>query len=62
MPERLAHITALRTEGMEGSALIGGVGLRTLKRITFDSTSGPRPAVWMLEDANPRGLFHVTPK
>jgi len=64
----------------KGSALIGGMGSRTLNRITFDGKGGATPAerwsvghrirdvevapdgaVWMLEDANPGGLFRVTP-
>ena len=65
----------------KGSALIGGMGTRTLNRITFDGKGGAIPAerwsvghrvrdvevgpdgaLWMLEDANPGGLFRVTPK
>ena len=65
----------------KGSALIGGMGSRSLNRITFDGKGGATPAerwgvghrirdvevapdgaVWMLEDANPGGLFRVTPK
>ena len=65
----------------KGSALIGGMGSRTLNRITFDGKGGAKPAerwsvnhrirdvevapdgaVWMVEDANPGGLFRVTPK
>ena len=63
-----------------GSALIGGMGTKTLNRIVIDGASaksaerwdvghrirdvevGPDGAVWMLEDANPGGLFRVTPK
>jgi len=63
-----------------GSALIGGMGARSLSRVTFDGkgatpaerwdaghrirdvTVGPDGAVWLLEDANPGGLFRVTPK
>jgi len=64
-----------------GSALIGGMGTRTLSRVTFDGKGGARPAerwdvghrirdvevapdgaVWLAEDANPGGLFRVTPK
>jgi glucose/arabinose dehydrogenase len=65
----------------KGSALIGGMGSRTLNRVTFDGKGGAAPAerwnvgkrirdvavapdgaVWMIEDANPGGLFRVTPK
>jgi glucose/arabinose dehydrogenase len=65
----------------KGSALIGGMGGKSLSRITFDGAGGAKPAelwsvghrirdvevasdgaVWMLEDANPGGLFRVTPK
>ena len=65
----------------KGSALIGGMGTRSLNRITFDGKGGaataerwnvehrirdvevaPDGAVWMLEDANPGGLFRVIPK
>src|SRR5262245_25254532 len=65
----------------KGSALIGGLGTKTLIRITFDGKGGatsadrwnvghrirdvevaPDGAVWMVEDANPGGLFRVTPK
>jgi len=65
----------------KGSALIGGLGTKTLIRITFDGKGGatsadrwnvghrirdvevaPDGAVWMIEDANPGGLFRVTPK
>ena len=64
----------------QGSALIGGMGTRSLNRITFDGEGGATPAerwnvghrirdvevgpdgaVWMIEDANPGGLFRVTP-
>ncbi len=64
-----------------GSALIAGLGTRSLSRITFDGKGGATPAerwsvghrmrdvevapdgaVWMIEDANPGGLFRVTPK
>ena len=63
-----------------GSALIGGMGTKTLNRIVIDGASaksaerwdvghrirdvevGPDGVVWMLEDANPGGLFRVTPK
>jgi len=65
----------------QGSALIGGMGTKTLNRVTFDGKGGatsaerwsvghrirdvrvaPDGAVWMVEDANPGGLFRVTPK
>jgi glucose/arabinose dehydrogenase len=65
----------------KGSALLGGMGTRSLNRITFDGKGGATPAerwsvgkrirdvavgpdgaVWMIEDANPGGLFRVTPK
>jgi aldose sugar dehydrogenase len=64
-----------------GSALLGGMGTKTLDRITFDGKGGATPAerwdvghrirdvevapdgsLWLLEDASPGGLFHVTPK
>ena len=63
-----------------GSALIGGMGTKTLNRIIIEGPNaksaerwdvgrrirdvevGPDGAVWMLEDANPGGLFRVTPK
>jgi aldose sugar dehydrogenase len=65
----------------QGSALIGGMGSKTLNRITFDGKGGATPAerwdlsirvrdvevapdgaVWLLDDANPGGLYRVTPK
>jgi glucose/arabinose dehydrogenase len=65
----------------QGSALIGGMGGRSLHRVTFDGKGGATPgerwdvghrirdvavapdgAVWLLEDANPGGVFRVTPK
>ena len=64
-----------------GSALIGGMGGRSISRVTFDGKGGATPAerwdaghrirdvavgpdgaVWLLEDANPGGLFRGTPK
>jgi glucose/arabinose dehydrogenase len=63
-----------------GSALIGGMGSKTLNRVVVDGASAksaerwdvghrirdvevaPDGALWMLEDANPGGLFRVTPK
>ncbi len=63
-----------------GSALIGGLGSKSLNRIVIkgataqpaerwtvdhrirDVEVAPDGAVWMLEDANPGGLFRVTPK
>ena len=63
-----------------GSALVGGLGTKSLNRITIhgavaksderwnvghrirDVEVGPDGALWMLEDANPGGLFRVTPK
>ncbi len=63
-----------------GSALIGGLGSKTLNRIIISGPSarsaerwdvgkrvrdvevGPDGALWMLEDANPGGLYRVTPK
>ncbi len=63
-----------------GSALIGGMGSKTLNRVTVegavakpaerwdighrarDVEEGPDGALWMLEDANPGGLFRITPK
>ncbi len=65
----------------DGSALVAGMGTRSLSRITFGGKGGATPAerwsvdhrmrdvavasdgaVWMVEDANPGGLFRVTPK
>jgi aldose sugar dehydrogenase len=65
----------------QGSALMGGMGTRTLNRITFDGKGGAMPAerwnvshrirdvavapdgaVWLIEDANPGGLFRLTPQ
>lgn len=64
----------------EGSALLGGMGTRTLNRITFDGKGGaktaerwaigkqirdvavaPDGAVWVVENANPGGLYRLTP-
>ena len=63
-----------------GSALVGGLGTKSLNRIVIagatarsaerwdvghrirDVEVAPDGAVWMLEDANPGGLFRVTPK
>ena len=63
-----------------GSALLGGLGSKTLNRIIVDGANArsaerwavghrirdvevaPDGALWMLEDANPGGLFRVTPK
>ena len=63
-----------------GSALIGGLGSKTLNRVVVSGASarpaerwaldrrirnvevGPDGALWILEDANPGGLFRVTPK
>jgi aldose sugar dehydrogenase len=64
----------------KGSMLIGGMGAKSLLRITFDDKGGATPAerwsvahrirdvavapdgaVWLIEDANPGGLFRVTP-
>lgn len=63
-----------------GSALIGGMGTKTISRITFDGKGGATPAerwnvdrrirdvavapdgaIWVIEDANPGGLFRLTP-
>ena len=65
----------------KGSALIGGMGTRSLNRITFDGKGGataaerwsvgrrvrdvevaPDGAIWIAEDADPGGLYRVTPK
>jgi glucose/arabinose dehydrogenase len=65
----------------KGSALIGGMGTKTLSRIAFDGKGGAAPAerwdvghgirdvavapdgaVWLIENANPGGLFRLTPK
>jgi glucose/arabinose dehydrogenase len=63
-----------------GSALVSGLGTRSLSRIVVDGATAtsaerwsvghrirdvevaPDGALWMLEDANPGGLFRVTPK
>ena len=63
-----------------GSALVAGLGTKSLSRIVIDGASArsaerwtvdhrirdvevaPDGAVWMIEDANPGGLFRVTPK
>jgi glucose/arabinose dehydrogenase len=63
-----------------GSALIGGLGSKTLNRLVIsgpnakaaerwdvghrirDVEVAPDGAVWMLEDAQPGGMFRVTPK
>ncbi len=63
-----------------GSALVSGLGTKSLSRILIDGPTarsaerwdvghrirdvevGPDGALWMLEDANPGGLFKVTPK
>lgn len=64
----------------QGSALIGGLGTKTLSRLVItgaavkpaerwdvghrirDVEVAPDGAVWMLEDAEPGGMFRVTPK
>jgi glucose/arabinose dehydrogenase len=80
-PGSLTFYTGAMFPQWKGSALIGGMGSRSLNRITFDGKGGAAPAerwgvghrirdvevapdgaVWMLEDANPGGLFRVTPK
>jgi glucose/arabinose dehydrogenase len=80
-PGSLTFYTGAMFPQWKGSALIGGMGSRSLNRITFDGKGGATPAerwgvghrirdvevapdgaVWMLEDANPGGLFRVTPK
>ena len=63
-----------------GSALVSGLGTKSLSRIVINGPNarpaerwsvdhrirdvevGPDGALWMLEDANPGGLFRVTPK
>jgi aldose sugar dehydrogenase len=79
-PGSLTFYTGAMFPQWTGSALIGGMGSRTLNRVTFDGKGGATPAerwsvghrirdvevapdgaVWMLEDANPGGLFRVTP-
>ena len=63
-----------------GSALVSGLGTRSLSRIVINGASArsaerwnvehrirdvevaPDGALWLLEDANPGGLFRVTPK
>jgi glucose/arabinose dehydrogenase len=64
-----------------GNGFVGGMGTKTLNRITFDGhggaksaerwdvghrirdvEEGPDGSLWLLEDANPGSLFHVTPK
>ncbi|HEX4322651.1 MAG TPA: PQQ-dependent sugar dehydrogenase [Acidobacteriaceae bacterium] len=64
-----------------GSALVSGLGSKSLTRITFDGKGGAKPAerwdigrrvrdievapdgsLWMIEDAKPGGLFHLTAK
>ena len=63
-----------------GSALIGGLGTKSLNRIVISGATArsaerwnvdhrirdvevaPDGAVWMIEDANPGGLFRLTPK
>jgi glucose/arabinose dehydrogenase len=64
----------------KGSALISGLGTKTLNRVVItgatakpaerwsvghrirDVEVGPDGSLWMLEDAAPGALFHVTPK
>jgi len=65
----------------DGSAIISGLGSKSLNRIVFDGKGGAKPAerwdvgkrirdvaqapdgtLWLLEDANPGALIHVTPK
>ncbi len=64
----------------KGSALMSGLGSKTLSRIIItganakgaerwevgrrirDVETGPDGALWMLEDSNSGGLFHLTPK
>ncbi len=67
--------------GWNGSALVTGLGTKSLARITFDGKGGAKPverwdmgrrvrdiaeapdgSLWMIEDAKPGGLFHLTPK
>jgi glucose/arabinose dehydrogenase len=65
---------------LEGSALISGLGSKTINRIVIkgdtatpaerwnvdkrvrDVEVAPDGAIWMIEDANPGGLFRLTPK
>jgi glucose/arabinose dehydrogenase len=80
-PGSLTFYNGAMFPAWKGSALIGGMGSRTLNRVTFDGKGGAAPAerwrvdhrirdvavapdgaVWMIEDANPGGLFRVTPK
>jgi glucose/arabinose dehydrogenase len=63
-----------------GSLLLGGMGTKTLNRITVDGKGGATPAerwdvghrirdvavapdgaIWVIEDANPGGVFRLTP-
>jgi glucose/arabinose dehydrogenase len=63
------------------SALVTGLGSKSMTRITFDGKGGAKPAerwdmghrvrdievapdgsLWMIEDAKPGGLFHLTAK
>jgi glucose/arabinose dehydrogenase len=79
-PGSLTFYTADLFPGWRGSALIGGLGSRTLNRITFDAAGSAAPAerwdvghrirdvevapdgaVWLLEDANPGGMYRLTP-
>jgi aldose sugar dehydrogenase len=64
-----------------GSALVSGLGSKSLTRITFDGKGGAKPAerwdmglrvrdievapdgsLWLIEDAKPGGLYHLTAK
>ena len=79
-PGNFTFYTGALFPDWKGSMLIGGMGSKSLLRITFDGKGGATPAerwsvghrirdvavapdgaVWLIEDANPGGLFRVTP-
>ena len=79
-PGNLVFYKGRMFPGWNGSALIGGMGTKTLNRIVINGAAaksaerwevghrirdvevGPDGALWLLEDANPGGLYRVTPK
>ena len=79
-PGNLAFYRGKMFPQWNGSALVSGLGTRSLSRIVINGASaksaerwdvghrirdvevGPDGALWLLEDANPGGLFRVTAK
>ncbi len=79
-PGNLAFYTGKMFPQWNGSALVSGLGTKSLSRILISGASAksaerwsvehrirdvevaPDGALWLLEDANPGGLYRVTPK